>query len=281
MSSLAPAGESRAPERLRAHYLIERQLAERLRHAGRTERQRLYCTVYDELFRQVPDHPQLTRKADRSAQEEAVAIRLRLLEPFLRAESVFMEIGAGDCSLSLEVARHVRQVFAVDVSAEITKRQTCPPNFNLIICEGAGIPVPAETVDVAFSYQLVEHLHPIDAGEHVANVYRALAPGGTYVCVTPNRLSGPHDISKYFDTQASGFHMKEYTTWELGALLLNAGFSDVRLLFGARGHFVQLSPCLVRQLEKVLAPLPRRVRRRLADSPVLRQLLGITIVARK
>jgi SAM-dependent methyltransferase len=141
--------------------------------------------------------------------------------------------------------------------------------------------VKSGQVNVAFSYQLVEHLHPVDAREHVANVYKALAPGGVYVCVTPNRLNGPHDISKYFDTQASGFHMKEYTTWELASLLRSAGFSSVRLLFGARGHFMQLPPAPVRQLEKVLSPLPRAVRMRVARGPVLRQLLGVTIVATK
>ena len=39
----------------------------------------------------------------------------------------------------------------------------------------------------------------------LANLYRALKPGAVYVCITPNRLSGPHDISLYFDSVATGF----------------------------------------------------------------------------
>jgi SAM-dependent methyltransferase len=52
----------------------------------------------------------------------------------------------------------------------------------------------------------MEHLHPDDASEQLANVYRALKPGGVYCCVTPNRISGLHDIPVYFDTVSQGLH---------------------------------------------------------------------------
>ena len=60
-----PSDENRTPEQLHKDYLVERELADRLRRATRSERQQLYSTVYDELFRQIPDHPQLTRKNQR------------------------------------------------------------------------------------------------------------------------------------------------------------------------------------------------------------------------
>jgi predicted SAM-dependent methyltransferase len=41
--------------------------------------------------------------------------------------------------------------------------------------------VRAESVDLAYSNQLMEHLHPDDASEQLANVYRALKPGGVTV----------------------------------------------------------------------------------------------------
>src|SRR3712207_8321428 len=60
-----------------------------------------------------------------------------------------------------------------------------------------------------FRSQLMEHLHPEDAAEQLANIARALAPGGVYVCVTPNRLYGPSDISMYFDDVRSEEHTSE------------------------------------------------------------------------
>jgi len=281
MSVSATTNETRSAERLRQHYLVERQLADRLRQAGASERAALYSAVYDELFRRVPDHPQLTRKGSPAAQEHAVATRLQLLARFLDPDSVFMEIGPGDCSLALAVARRVRRVYAVDVSAEITRQQSPPDNFELIICEGASIPVPAGSVNVAFSYQLIEHLHPVDAREHVVNVHRALAPGGRYICVTPNRLNGPHDISRFFDTDARGFHMKEYTNADLTNLLTEGGFSRVQLLCGARGRLFLVPASPVASLEHLLGGLPFALRHRIAKAPIVRQILGVTVVATK
>ena len=237
--------------------------------------------MYDELFRQVPDHPQLTRKANPAAQREATLARLQLLKPFLRSDSVFMEIGPGDCSLAIAIAEIAKQVWAVDVSAEITKRRSSPSNFRLVLSDGAEIPLPADCVDVAFSYQLIEHLHPIDAQEHIANVHRVLRPGGIYVCVTPNRLTGPHDISKYFDERATGFHMKEYTHWELIQLLGSRPFRKVRPLLGVNGRFFVGPSAPLVFIERALSLLPHRLRRKVGRTVLLRTLLGGAVMALK
>ena len=54
--------DSRSPDRIRHHYEVERELAARLRASNREERTVLFQTLYDELFRRVPDHPRLTRR---------------------------------------------------------------------------------------------------------------------------------------------------------------------------------------------------------------------------
>src|SRR6266849_8279328 len=112
---------SRDAQALKRHYDIERELANRLRAASADQRRGLHRTVYDELYVRVPDHPQNTRKCDQGAQQEMTERQLRLLEHFLRPDSTFMEIGAGDCHLSVAVAERVRQVYAVEVSDVIAK----------------------------------------------------------------------------------------------------------------------------------------------------------------
>lgn len=275
---MAPAGtEKRTLERLRAHYEIERELADRLRGSSRVEQFELYGLVYDELLRRVPDHPQLTRKADLAFQRRAVASRLRLLEPHVTRKSVFMEIGPGDCSLALEIASRARHVYAVDVSAEITKGLSLPANLELVICNGAGFTIPPATVDVAYSNQVLEHLHPDDAIDHIRSVRSALKPGGLYVCVTPNRLSGPHDISQYFDPVATGLHLKEYTARELIDIFAREGYRNVSVLAPVGGRQFSINPGVIRMLEPCLAGIPRSIRR----SSFFESLLGITILARR
>ncbi|HVF50338.1 MAG TPA: class I SAM-dependent methyltransferase [Pyrinomonadaceae bacterium] len=278
-----PRGESRTHARLQAHYAIERELAERLRRAGRDERRVLYTALYDELFRRVPDHPQLTRKEDAETIAASVGERMMMLRRFLRADSTYLEIGAGDCALAREVAGGVRQVFAVDVSQEIAGGRALPENCALVISDGCSIPLGdnAGGVDVAFSDQLMEHLHPDDAFEQLRNIYNALKPGGVYLCLTPSRLTGPHDISAYFDDVATGFHLKEYTAAELVALFRRAGFSRFKILYGARGRFLTLPVFTVKLVERALSALPRRSAKKLARLLPVRLLLGIKLIATK
>jgi len=271
---MAPQGDEQ--ERLREHYLVERELADRLRSAGPEERRTLYSEVYDELFRRVPHHPQLQWKEDEGQARARVERQLRLLLRFLRPGETFLEIGAGDCSLSKVVATQARTVYAVEVSDEITRGLELPANLQIVISDGASIPVPAGSVDLAYSNSLMEHLHPDDAREQLANVFEALAPGGRYLCVTQDRLAGPHDVSRHFDRVATGFHLKEYTVGELARLFSQVGFRRLRLYVGGRGRYVGTPLAPVTATEAGLSALPYAPRRKAATLMPFRfiRLLG-------
>lgn len=265
---------------LEFHYRVEIELADRLRHAPRAERLGLYGEVYDELFRRVPTHPQLTRKISEAERRAGVARRIALLNPFIRPDTAFLEIGAGDGSLTLEVARRARKCYALDVSREILAGVR-HARVETVLSDGCSVPVPAGTVTVAYSFQVMEHIHPDDALEQLRNLFVALAPGGSYFCVTPNRLNGPHDVSRYFDLEARGFHLKEYTITELEALFLAVGFRRVesRLRFG--GRYLRLPLSMVKGFERLFAALPVRWRRRLGRKPVIRSFLSAPLRAIK
>ena len=180
--------EPRTDDDIAEQYRVEVDLSNRLKRAPAAERARLYTEVYEELFRRVPNHPQLARKFAGST--ENVSWQLGLLSRYLDRDTCLLEIGAGDLSFSVAVAPRTKKVVAVDVSPIISERDDLPPNVERRICDGMSLPVEAGTVDVAYSNQLIEHLHPDDAQEHVDNVFKALRPNGIYVCVTPNRLGG-------------------------------------------------------------------------------------------
>jgi SAM-dependent methyltransferase len=272
--------DERDPSLVRQHYEVEKELADRLRHASRDERRTLYGAVYDELYQRVPHHPQLTRKSSPELTRAALRPQLRILERYLRPDSVLLEVGPGDCSLSLAVAPGVRQVYGLDVSQKITEQLSLPSNFTLILSDGSSVPVPPGSVDVAYSNQLMEHLHPDDAREQLEGICRALRPGGVYICITPNRLNGPHDVSQHFDTEATGFHLKEYTVGELTQLFRKAGFRKVQALIGRRGTFVPVPAGPVIGCEKSLEILPWGPRQLLSRT-VGRAFLGVRLVGTK
>lgn len=265
---------------LRQHYEVEKELADRLRHATREERRILYGTVYDELYQRVPHHPQLMRKSSPELTHAALYPQLRILRRYLRAETVLLEVGPGDCSLSIAVAPRVRQVYGLDVSQKITEQLSLPSNFTLILSDGSSVPLPPDSVDVAYSNQLMEHLHPDDALEQLAGIWRALRPGGVYICITPSRLNGPHDVSQHFDSEAKGFHLKEYTVGELNRLFRRVGFRKVQSLIGRHGLFVPVPVAPVLAGEKALELLPPRPQQVLART-VGRVFLGVRLVGTK
>jgi SAM-dependent methyltransferase len=273
--------EEKMPEQIMEHYEIEKELANKLRNASRQERRYLYSSLYDELYRRVPLHPQLTRKFSPVKTTQAVSSKMKFLMPFLNKNITFLEVGPGDCALSFEVAKFVKQVYAVDVSNEITKSSATPENFQLILSDGCSVPVPPSSVDMAYSNQLMEHLHPDDAFEQIQHIYNAIIPGGVYICITPNRLSGPHDVSRDFDAIATGFHLKEYTVSELSNLFKKVGFSRVRICVGVKVKYISLPVFPIVLCEILLDKLPYILRKTIARSLPFSLLLGIRLVGVK
>ena len=275
-----PPMPERSAERIRAHYEVERELAARLRRAGRAEREVLYREVHDELYRRVPDHPELVAPADWVERAWVADRRLEVLRPFVAPRCTFVHVGAGDSALAEAVLRNgAARAYAVNVSEVITDG---PPRegLELMVTDGRTIPVAAGGADLAFSNQLLERLHPDDALEQTANVCRALRPGGRYVCLTQARLTGPHDISSHYDDEATCLNLKEYSTAELRRLLGGAGFARVKALVKVRSRVLVLPIAPLDWIERALFALPGRRGRRLARRLPIRKVLG-RVVAEK
>ncbi len=268
-------------ERIITHYKIEKELASILRNATKKERKKLYTELYDELFNKVPYHPQVVNKVDPTARKRAVLRSLRLINKQISPETVFAEIGPGDCALSLEVSSRAKQVYAIDVSKEITRHTTLPDNLDIIISDGSSIDLPGNSVDLVYSNQLMEHLHPEDASEQIQNIHKILKKNGRYYCITPNRLTGPHDVSAYFDDIASGFHLKEYSNSEIYKLFMDAGFTRVIAYMGKNGIYIRIPIQWKIYLEKFIEILPSKLKTRFCKLIPVRLVLRIIIVGIK
>jgi SAM-dependent methyltransferase len=273
--------DGRTSEQIIEHYLLEKDLATQLINSNKEERKHLYTSLYNKLFQTITHHPQISRKMDMRASQIEVQRKMNLVKRFLKADTIFLEVGPGDCKFSFAVARQVKKVFAVDVSQEITHNAEVPQNFELIISNGCNIPVEDSSVSVAYSNQLMEHLHSEDAYEQLQGLFRCLKKGGIYICITPNRLAGPHDISKYFDPVATGFHLKEYTNQELYNLFSKVGFSKIRTYGGGKGLYFQSSKVLTVFCEAILTQIPFSLRYHIGNWLPIRAVLGVILVAQK
>lgn len=115
------------------------------------------------------------------------------------------------------------------------------------------------------------------------NIHKALTPGGIYICITPNRLSGLHDVSKHFDEFSTGFDLKEYTITELYQLFRASEFSKISLYKSYKQTHLEfplipITVFTVKKCEEILSRLPFTLRRIISTLMLFR---GITIIGRK
>lgn len=268
--------DTRPLERILAHYQLERRLADRLRTAPPERRARAYSEVYQELFDTLFDHPQ----RENVVQLNRADAELKTIVPFLRPETRFLELGCGDASVAFKVAEHCAEAFGLDVTDQLL-RGARPDNFHFLKTSGSDIPLDAKAIDLAYSNQLIEHLHPDDANGQLREVWRVLRPGGRYLCATPNPLNGPHDISEYFDKKATGLHIHEYQRRELARLFRSVGFREIRFLWTPKGKNISIPKAFLAGVEAALSGLPFGMSSRMARGRFLYGPLNAKIVAVK
>jgi hypothetical protein len=102
--------------------------------------------------------PELSRKRDAQVQRQFDFL-LRVFTP----RTVFMEVGAADCELSLRAASYVERVWCVGAASR-AKRPPC----NLRWGDMGGVPL--QSIDVAFS----------QSAANAQDVCRLLAAGGVW-----------------------------------------------------------------------------------------------------
>ena len=145
---------------------------------------------------------------------------LGLIDPAL----VVGDLGCGTGQLTEVVAPYVRQVVAVDSSADMLDaarlRLGGAGNVDLRQGELESLPIEAGELDAAM-LSLVLHYSP-SPGRALAEVARVLRPGGRVLVV--DML--PHERQEY--QQQMGHVWLGFSEKQIGKFLTDAGFSDVR-----------------------------------------------------
>ena len=269
--------EPRSQESLRHQYEVEKDLHRRLMESTRETRPQLFAQLYGELFDRVKDHPRMTRGETEEDSRRAVEARMRIIRPYLKDVKTFMEVAPGDCRLAYKVAEKVEKVIAIDISDQSGDKENVPDNFELVIYDGYELGLPKESVDMAFSYQFLEHIHPEDHEYHFQTVYDVLKPGGCYIFDTPHLYSGPHDASRGFTYIHEGMHLKEWTYNEMSALVKKMGFREWYTYRFGKPRESGLWNCGTLMVEGMVGCLPLGLRQKISN----RLFKGVTMIVRK
>jgi 2-polyprenyl-3-methyl-5-hydroxy-6-metoxy-1,4-benzoquinol methylase len=136
-----------------------------------------------------------------------------------------MDIGCGEGYGPAMLARVASRVVGTDIAPEVMAhaRATYPrDNLSFEVMDVNELTVESGSFDLAVSFQVVEHL--VDESRYFSEIARVLAPGGTAIVTTPNRLT----ISPGCDIPINPFHLREYTPEEF-AEALSKHFDSVEI----------------------------------------------------
>lgn len=121
------------------------------------------------------------------------AIFLKLLEDSLTPESTLLDIGCGRRAENLKyLADKAKVRIGVDVD-EFTYE-----GDDLILYQESATSMPSvkdNSVDLAYSASLMEHIEDIDAA--LQEIHRVLKPGSKYIWLAPNLYHYPYYISSF------------------------------------------------------------------------------------
>jgi SAM-dependent methyltransferase len=216
------------------HYRLEKELAKRIRESTPGVRKEVTLAAYKELYERVPWHISRNKTpAELDSEGRYYAVFLR---PLLPPHAKVLELGCGSGSTLNHIGGFIREGIGID--ATLTKAQVMRyPHISLREDDVRSITLKEKNFDLIYSFHLIEHLHPDDLPVHLQSVFDHLRSGGVHLVITPNAVTGPHDISRGFDDTASGFHLKEYTYAELLPALRRAGFRNIRTQMLPRALF--------------------------------------------
>ena len=151
--------------------------------------------------------------------------RYRFAQLLVEGKAV-LDVGSGVGYGAKILAEKASKVIAVDLSEEAVRyagREYAAGNIEMVVGDAQDLPLAGDSVDVAVSFELVEHLQGQQA--HLLEISRVLKPEGWTVISTPNRIFYSQESD-----QANPFHTREFDFQEFYAFLKSV-FSSVEVYY--------------------------------------------------
>ena len=207
-------------------------------------REKFNAKVYEQLPQYSPDYLRRVRDMAREIfsddrmhvdARQASTISNPLFESYQFATSQFgakdrvLDIACGDGYGCRILAGQAGQVLGVDINGRLiaaNRQSNAAANISYDVGDCFALSLADGAVSGATAMELIEHLPVDQVDDFVKEVRRVVAPGGSFICSTPQNSHG--------DIPVVPWHVKEYSIAELRALL-ERHFSTVKILSSKSG----------------------------------------------
>lgn len=123
------------------------------------------------------------------------------------------------------------------------------------------------SVDIFYWNDVLEHILDDEIEIVMSLIRQKLRIGGIVITITPNRLTGPHDISRLYEplgTKSKGFHFQEYSFAEVLTLMKNYKLKSCNTVIKLLRNIIVLPwniDVIKIILEKLTLSLPYKIKR--------------------
>lgn len=238
-STESPATQAMEPDIRVRWKALEFEYAKRLRECPAHDRKALYTEAYSAVSELAVERFKSDRPEDRTAGTSKKTVAL--IAKFVDKNDRVLEVGCGRGYTCFMLSPQVESMVGIEVSTsgiresrEISSRMGLENvEFKQISATDLVENFTPDSFNICTCIDVLEHLHPEDAKEHLYQAFSILKPGGRYFIQMPNRLTGPHDITKTEfpgAKKALGFHLNESTYKEVVGLMKTIGFNKFRIV---------------------------------------------------
>lgn len=235
----SPGKPATEPDVKRRWKALEFEYAKRLRECPVQERRALYIEAYSAVSELAVERFKSDRPEDRTAGTSKKTVAL--ISKFTHKTDRVLEVGCGRGYTCFMLSSHVKSLIGIEISnSGIRESRAISSQMGLKNIEFKQISATdlvdnfePNSFNICTCIDVLEHLHPEDAKDHLYQAFKVLKPGGIYFIQMPNRLTGPHDITKteFPDAkEALGFHLNESTYKEIISLMKAIGFVKFRIV---------------------------------------------------
>lgn len=150
------------------------------------------------------------------------------------ANKSILEIGCGAGYGADYLTRFASSIVAVDTQKEVVTYSQAKygrDGLTFLLADGTKLPFNASSFDMVISFQVIEHIEPINVLDYLSEIKRVLKEEGVFLVSTPNPKLRLLPLQKPWNPE----HRKEYKDKELQRLL-NKVFEAVKVsgLCGSR-----------------------------------------------
>jgi 2-polyprenyl-3-methyl-5-hydroxy-6-metoxy-1,4-benzoquinol methylase len=206
---------------------LEREFHKKIKQEDCKEvRKKLYVEIYAKV------HPLLDTVDNDEVKQAHHDAMIRIFADELSGKDV-LDVGCGDGLFLMRLSQSLQHGRLCGIDVTETSSIDRLSYFEFVAADVTEFSLDRE-FDVVWSDNVMEHISHQDLPGFLSSIRGCLASNGIFILMLPNRLFGPHDVSRVLDFSntgkvlAQGTHLSEMTYHEVLAMLREHGFRDFK-----------------------------------------------------